>query len=859
MKRVLNKLLICLLLCVLFIPLSYAEEVSLEVGEAYFQAKAYKKAIDVFLKVLKKGGYGDKYAKASLRLGQCYLAIGDLKEARKYLEIASNTEGNVKLESLIGISVCDIEEGKLETAIDSLSNLISLNPERKILAYAYYNRGIAYEKKGWVAKAVNDFQEAITRSDDRALLASAKSHLSSCQFTLNQFQEEEKTFLQRINQSVNASSKRDLYHELAKRCADVGEIEKAISYEMKSLDYSKDENYNAGALMNIAWRYALKGDYESSAIYFQKVANDYPASTYAQEALLRAGDMFSKAKKIEEAIAIYQEFLNRYPSDLRVPNVLLNLAWRYYEKGFYEKAGEYFLKAASSSSKLEQIADALLRAGDMYSKAGKTMEAEKIYKGFLQRFSNEPNFPSALMNLAWVYANTKDYEKAAQLFKMVADNFPQNDLAPEALLRAGDMFSKAKKLEQAIKTYKEFIEKYPNDNRVPSALLNIAWTFFSEKNYVEASKWFKEVVDNYPDSRESREALFRLGDAYSLQGKNEEAIEVYKTFIDKYPSDELAPFALMNIAWRYRWMRDWEKEKEVLQTLHETLPEGELKWFALGLLYEDSKQYEKAIEAYEKAIKYDGDFRLLSLIGIADCGYKVGAFEKGLDAVIKVLIHYDVYSEYAQGHYVALSEIFNLMPIYYIGLGYNEEQIRSATISALRERKERFKGTISGADASLALMNIDMLTEPVDKVLKEYDHLIQDYKSISPEVIAIALGDVMEYLKLKGEGKRALVEYEKLKKELSLFPPETLLRIVHILKDVGEKQEMLALAKQILDSNPNTDVYEQTLMTMGKYFYFNGDKRRAVEEFKRIRENFPETFASATSNFWLTLLENSSL
>jgi len=595
---------------------AFAQDKALQEGEAYFQAKSYQKAINSFLQVISKGGWNEDIAKANLRIAQCYLALEDVKNARKYFETAAKDTGEVGLQAKLGLALCDIQEEKYDSAIDSLTELINKKPPDKILAYAHYNRGIAYERKGWMVQAIEDFSETVKKGKgDQALISSAQAHLTTCQARYEQFQDEEKNYLQRIQQSQRADEIRDLYHELARKCANIGEIDKGIDYEIKSLDYSyNDETYNAGAWMNIAWRYVMKKDYAKAAEAFTKVANDYPHSEYAPEALLRAGDMFSRTGKQEDALAVYQEFLQRYPNDPRassVPQNIMFIAWAYANKGEYDKAGQVFLSIANAFPGSEIGAEALLRVGDMFFKAGKTDDAINVYNKFIKQYPNDKGTISAMLNLAWCYAQKQDYEKAAQTFKMIADNFPKSEQAPEALLRAGDMFSKAGKSEEAAKIYSKFVELYANDPKAASAMMNLAWNYAQKGDYEKAAQTFKMIADNFPKSEQAPEALLRAGDMFSKAGKMDDAIKAYQDFVDKYPNDPQVPSALVNIAWRYADKKDYAKSAETFRKVADKYPNSEVAKEALlraGDMFSKAGKNEEAIKAYQEfAQKYPDD------------------------------------------------------------------------------------------------------------------------------------------------------------------------------------------------------------------------------------------------------------
>jgi tetratricopeptide (TPR) repeat protein len=67
-------------------------------------------------------------------------------------------------------------DGKYEEAIIELNKAIELDPE---YAAAYYDRGIAYDKGGEVAKARVDYEKCIDLSKDPELVKAAQMRLDA--------------------------------------------------------------------------------------------------------------------------------------------------------------------------------------------------------------------------------------------------------------------------------------------------------------------------------------------------------------------------------------------------------------------------------------------------------------------------------------------------------------------------------------------------------------------------------------------------------------------------------------------------------------------------------------------------------
>ncbi|MBC7328385.1 tetratricopeptide repeat protein, partial [bacterium] len=327
-----------------WIAIALSQESKFEEGEKFFKEKEYNKAIAIFREILNRAERDELSAKSALRLGQCYWALKDYENARQFFTEAMGWEGDIAGEAKLGIAVTYISEKKYDKAIQLLSEVISQYKSDKILAYAYFNRGLAYEAKNWISKALNDLVKAKEKAkDDKELLQAIEKELKKCRSLYEEFKNKENDYLQKI-QAAQGIGDFDgcagLLRELARFCEDWGEMESAIDYERQAIDYSTSEEFKAGSWMNIGWRYYKEGDYQKAADAFKQIVDDYPQSSFAKEALRRLGDMLSSAGRNEEAIKVYQEFLEKYPQDESIGEVMMNLAWRFRAKGDWDKEKE---------------------------------------------------------------------------------------------------------------------------------------------------------------------------------------------------------------------------------------------------------------------------------------------------------------------------------------------------------------------------------------------------------------------------------------------------------------------------------------------------------------------------------------
>lgn len=312
-------------------------------GEKYFQEKNFNKAITIFSEILKKPEKDELSAKSALRIGQCYLALKDYEKARQFFREAGKWNEELREQAQIGIALTYMNEGKTDLAIDILAEIISSSRSDANLAYAYYDRALCYKKKNWIKKALSDLREAKKKAkNDETLSKVIKEELSKCESLYQEFTTKENSYLLDIQMKYLAGDLdacASIYRELARFCEDWGEMEKAIDYEQQAMDCSTSEEFKAGSLMNIGWRYCKVEKYEEAGLAFRQVAEDYPQSSYAPEALLRAGDMYSSAGKREEARKCYETLIQKYPDDTRVSFALLNLAWSHFNRDITQMEG----------------------------------------------------------------------------------------------------------------------------------------------------------------------------------------------------------------------------------------------------------------------------------------------------------------------------------------------------------------------------------------------------------------------------------------------------------------------------------------------------------------------------------------
>ncbi|OGB90132.1 hypothetical protein A2625_04910 [candidate division WOR-1 bacterium RIFCSPHIGHO2_01_FULL_53_15] len=131
---------------------------------------------------------------------------------------------------------------------------------------------------------------------------------------------------------------------------------------------------------------------------------------------------------------------------------------------------------------------------------------------------------------------------------------------------------------------------------------------------------FEHFISEYPDSPLANDAQYRIGMSYYLLNEYEAAISASQALIDKYPDSPLADDAQYMIGMSYYLLNEYETAISIFQTFIDrsrpgsAVDEARYKisycYLLLGDSYLDSNEYEKAAEAYQKAIDNDPDSHL---------------------------------------------------------------------------------------------------------------------------------------------------------------------------------------------------------------------------------------------------------
>jgi tetratricopeptide (TPR) repeat protein len=353
--------------------------------------------------------------------------------------------------------------------------------------------------------------------------------------------------------------------------------------------------------------------------FVHKYQTKFSKSANAAEITFIGADMYYSAKMYDNASKDYKFIIDTYPTSKFAQKSMRMIANCYVETGEFDLAQAKYKELLKKTEQntpdyaeiVELAAGAMFKKAESLKKANNVMGAADAFKAIAGEFPKSKVAARGWMEAGICYEATNNYELAATTFQDLAQKFPTSELREKSFLNAAEDYKKVEKwgnaanvyqaaamaitkpdyaipslsyaadayqkvndFENAGKMYELAYERYPKDSKTPQALYNAGLIFEKGKLYDRAIKAYMLLTQNFPTSEYSPEAYFSVGLCYEKMKKNVDMATVFTDFARKYEGD---------------------KYKQV-----EALVKAGDAYYNLGDLKEAQKDYQLAVEVYEK-------------------------------------------------------------------------------------------------------------------------------------------------------------------------------------------------------------------------------------------------------------------
>jgi len=464
----------------------------------------------------------------------------------------------------------------------------------------------------------------------------------------------------------------------------------------------------------MAAAYGYRSDDVNKAIEHYKAAMKAdPGAGFLSEELT---DLYMQAGKLRDAVSEAEDLLKRDPDNLGARRTLGRIYARMIGDAQQNRINEGMLRSAIEQYKKivekdPKDVDSWVMLGRLQKIAQDSVESEKAYKKALEIDGGNEY---ALSGLALVYSELGDTARALEMWRRLSDRNPN----PRTLAALADAYEQAHDYKSAAETLARASQLDPKDDKIKTSL---AEDLLMSGDSDGALKLYKELVQS--DARNAGLWL-RLSQIYRHKGKLADARDAHRRAIEIDPE---------NLEIRYNEVNLLEAEGKnadailaLQKILDDTAPTASANpalranrvvlLERLGLLYRNNEQFGEAVKAFEQMPAADADSGARSAAQVMDTWRQGKEFEKAEqaaeaaikkypDARIVKLVYASVLADV--GRYDEAIKTVQGM------LGGKDDRETQIALAQIFDKAKRYKDMEAALDAAEKLSDSDEDRETV--------------------------------------------------------------------------------------------------------------------------------------------------
>ncbi|MBW8361244.1 MAG: tetratricopeptide repeat protein [Kaistella sp.] len=467
------------------------QQLSYDLGYAYFKSKKFDKSKQYFTEYLKDPKLDFKND-AELRLADTYYADNQLNEAIAIYEKAENANDYTLFQKALALGF----KGDTEAKITELQKLLSQYKNSEYTDDAQYEIATAYAANDDFSNSNEYFSKVISTSSDKDMVANAQIYRAQNYIDLNQ--------------SENALSEFRLLGNQYRNTAFAGKIVQASRPAfMKNSDVAGYQSFAESLGVKIeaseideinlstAKNYYAKKDYKNAVPLFEKYLTQNPTGEGLYQAKYELGESYYQTQNSTKALLVLQEVAS-------VQND--------YQEEAQTRLAQIYL-SLNNSSEARKYLEPLANSANPALKSFANIELMKLYAEE-KNFAQAENFADLVLKDAKNSASVLEQAKvikARSLMNSGKDNDAKTaysalekssntEVAAESLYAKAFYQNKAKAFKNSNETIFKLANNYASEEYWGAkALVLMAKNYIGLKDSYQASYTADQIIANYQD------------------------------------------------------------------------------------------------------------------------------------------------------------------------------------------------------------------------------------------------------------------------------------------------------------------------------------------------------------------------
>jgi soluble lytic murein transglycosylase len=296
-----------------------------------------------------------------------------------------------------------------------------------------------------------------------------------------------------------------------------------------------------------------KGAYASAEAILREFIVQYPGHELIPEARFLLGMTLENEERFVDAARAYQNLDLLHPDNDFAEKALArldrlaqksplagyeapaasiyNLGIKYFNRGNYAKAKEYFSRITRFYKKSSFYDEATIMLGRVELRKGKANKAVRYFEQAVNL--NKDSKPEAMYYLAVSYTYLDSPRAATPLLEKIVEQYPNSHSADKALYTLGRYYKQLGEQAQALQAYEKLASAYPDSEYFSDALWHIGNLYYKQGSLEAAYENFSRAF-KLPPEKASDLLIFWSGKCADKLGRREEAILAYKTTVQRF-------------------------------------------------------------------------------------------------------------------------------------------------------------------------------------------------------------------------------------------------------------------------------------------------------------------------------------
>jgi len=735
-----------------------------------------------------------------------------------------------------------------------------------------FNRALELYNNEQYLAAQNLFDDVKDNTDDEKIKGDAAYYIANAAVRLNQPGADRlmENFVTRYPTSTKTNS---AYLDVADYYFQTGKYALSRRWYDRVDENAMSRKDRERFYFNNGYAYFRSNDQDKAQTYFNRVRD---SKEYGAQAKYYLGYIAYEGDDYEEANEYFEEVKgnDRYTEDLSYFQADMN-----FKLGNFEKAIEQGLEQLPKSNR-QEIPQLNKIIGESYFNLEQYEEAIpylKGYNGLRGKWNNTDYY-----QLGYAYYKQGNYEAAISEFNKIVDG--KNAIAQNAYYHLAQSYLESDQKQQALNAFKNASEMEFDAKIQQDALLNYAKLSYEIGNsYESPSQVLINYLNKYPESDKRQEMETLLIDSFITSKNYEEAmrlLENNRNFSDKQAYQKVAYFyglelydegdyyeAIKNFDKALKEPRDqnitaratfWKAESEynvnrmddaILgyrefkgMSAAKNTDEFEDLDYNIGYAYFKKNDYSQAVnyfKSYTSSSNAEGAKKNDALLRLGDTYYVTSQYWPAMEAYQNA-----INNGVSNADYAAFQK----------AISYGFVNRNDTKIEELNSFTGKYPRSSYRDDAMYELGNTYVSTNNTGQAIQSYNKLIRDVPESALVPKAMLRQGLIYYN--NNDGNKAL---ERLRKVVAEYPntPEAKQAVStarNVYVDLGRTDEYASWVRNIDFVEVSDADLDNTTYEAAENQYLNNNSAKAIPNFEKYIQNFPNGIHSINANFYLAQL-----